>query len=202
MGADTGRAAIIGEAIGAAAAELGAVKAAADGEQWPLFDIPTRFCGVRALDRPHAAEKVERAAEAHRRGRPAGASNKSTAELRKWLLARGVHPLEQLMRYSMHTPESLAVELDCSLLEAMNVLVGLWRELAPYFASKVPPTDDAGNVVPFMQFNFGDAGGARSAAPGAPPWLAFDADQAEQKQEVSVPAAMVSHATVSHGGDK
>jgi hypothetical protein len=198
MGAEIGRAAVVGEAMAAAASDLDAAKAAAGGEQMPLFDIPTRFLGVRADGAPDdRVEKVERAAALHRRGRPPGAVNRSTAELRKWLLGRGVHPLEQLMRWAMHTPESLAAELGCTLLEAFREWKSLQVELAPYFAAKVVPVDDNGNAVPFFQMIMGGAGSG--AGPGAaPPWLAQD----EQNQRVIEAAPEVSHGMVSHGPTK
>lgn len=198
MGAELGKAAALGDAMVAASAELAGAKAVADGEQMPLFDIPTRFSGVRVDPADDRGARVERAAEMHRKGRPPGAVNKSTADLRKWLLARGVNPLQQMMRWSMHTPESLAAEFGCTQLEAFRELRGMWGELAGYFAAKVVPVDDQGNAVPFFQMLIG---GAAASAPGQtarPPWLA----ESEQNQGVIDAVAEVSHGGVSHGERK
>lgn len=157
---------IVGEAIAAAAGDL----AKADGDQLPLFEVPTRAGDgeADALLRARIGAAVARA-EGERRGpgRPKGSGNRATVELRQFLLARGRHPLEAMMRWSMHTPDSLALELGCSKLEAFDRLVGLQKELAPYFAAKVQPTDEEGRPVPMMNFVIG---GRTVGAGDRPPW--------------------------------
>ncbi len=167
MGADAGRRAVLGDAMAAASADVAAAHDAAAGDQLPLFDVPTRFLGARA-------DAARAAGAAHRAGRPAGAVNKSTAALRRYLLARGVHPLQALMQWALHTPESLAQELGCTRLEAFREWKALQAELAPYFAARVVPTDESGNAVPFFVMQVGAS--ASIGTPGAvsPPWLSHD----------------------------
>lgn len=189
MTAEKGRAGVVAEAVNGAVAEIARADRAAAGEQIPLFELPTRFAGDRA------AEQLERVARTRGPGRPPGAENRSTAQFREYLLKRGVHPLEQMMRWALHTPESLASELECTKLEAMRELRALWDSLAPYFAAKVAPTDDQGRAVPQLMMVFG-AGSGVQGAHGAPPWAYLET---EQNQRLAEPAGDVSHAEVSHG---
>ena len=196
----TGPGVVAGEAIAAASAEL----ADQEGEQLPLFEVPSRAKGegderLNALIGDAAARAVE-----IRRGpgRPKGSANRSTVELRNYLLARGVHPLETLMRWALHTPESLAAELACTKLEAFDRLKTVWAELAPYFTAKLQPTDQDGKPVPFLQFIIGGQEGG--AAADRPPWQYMDADPIKTAEishsEPTEPAQ--SHEAQSHEVDK
>jgi hypothetical protein len=186
-----GRAAVVAEAVNGAGAEIAGAEKLAAGEQVEMFAVPTRF---RPED-PRHAEQLERT---RRPGRPPGAVNKSTAAFRDYLLARGVNPLEQLMRWSLHTPESLAAELGCTTLEAFRELRVLLCELAPYFASKVVATDAEGRAVPQFMMVFGGAGNGN--APGAAaPWLYLEH---EQNQPLGDGAPAQSHGAQSHGQAK
>ena len=214
MGSDTGRAAVLGDALAAAAGDLAAAKAAAEGEQVELFDIPTRFVGVRGapaatIARADALPALERAAAQHRRGRPPGSANRSTKEWREYLLKRGVHPLEQMMRMAMHSEESLAIELGCTPLEAARLLFDYRKALAPYFAAPMVPVDDAGQAVPFFQMVFGGLGGVAAGSGGdIPPWERRErlgdgmGTQSVQNQQVIDAVPDVSHGDVSHGDAK
>ena len=153
---------IAGAAVAAAAGALDAEKRAAEGSQLAMFDLPSRLEGA------DLAEQGVKVARARGPGRPPGAENRSTRELREYMLARGAHPLIELMRWSLHTPETLARELDCTRLEAFDRLTAIRRELAPYFVAKMAPTDEAGNVVPI--FNLSIGGVAGGLGPGLPPW--------------------------------
>jgi hypothetical protein len=187
MSGDNGRAAVVGEAITGAAARIAGERAAADGDQVEAFELPTRFDVTSPeLDR------------ARRRGRPPGAVNKSTKAFRDWILARGEHPLQWMMRWAGHTPESLARELNCTLVEAFDRLKALHEGLAPYFAAKMAPTDDQGRVAPqfFMQFGLF---GAPQSAGGRAPWEYLESEQNRALLDVT-PA--VSHGDVSHAGEK
>lgn len=195
MGADIGRAKVMGDAVADAARALADQKRAADGEQLALMPLPTRFTGARA-------EHLQRAsAERRGVGRPAGAENKNTAQLRAFLLSRGRHPLQLLIEWSQHTPTTLAAELGCTRLEAFDRLRALWADAAPYFAAKLAPTDDAGNIVPALLLQIG---GQAVGSGGRKPWE-YDGGPSldhQQNQALSLPIDAVSHATVSHEVDK
>jgi hypothetical protein len=165
---ETGGKVPVGAAIVAASKALNGAE-----EQLPLFEPPSF-----GAENPAIGVVVARA-EAERRGpgRPPGALNKSTRDLRQWLLGRGVHPLETLMRWGMHSPHSLAIELGCSKLEAFDRLKAVWAELVPYFVPKLQPTDESGQAVPFLSFVIGGAEGG--AGPGVPPWAYLDALRSE-----------------------
>lgn len=192
MGADTGSAKVLGEAVGAASAGLEKISADAAGEQLPMFVVPTRFVGERAL------ELQAEIATRRKAGRPKNSKNKSTEELRRYFLARGVDPLQRLIEWGMHTPETLARELCCSHLEAFDRLVEVWSTAAVFFYGKAVPVDGQGNAVPFFQMNFG--GGA---APGQalPPWVYPGGPppmKTLENQPLGDAADPVSHADVSH----
>jgi len=196
MVSDNGHRGVMGAAVADAAAELERRQEAAAGEQLPMFAVPTRFAA--------SADELQAAAERDRRGpgRPPGARNRSTRELRTYLLSRGADPLEQSVRWLMHTPESLARELNCTQLEAFDRLQTMRRDALPYLYGKVGLVDDDGKPVPmlFMQI------GGSSAAPGATaaPWDYMNpADPPrEQNQALSVTVNGVSHDDKSHGDGK
>src|SRR5262245_12463545 len=119
MGAADGKRAVIGEAFGAAGAALATDREAAAGEQLSMLAIP----GERASR--GAAKLREIAARRNQAGRPPGSINKSNKELREYLLLRGVHPLQRMMEWLLHTPQSLAAELGCTPLEAFRELRSL-----------------------------------------------------------------------------
>ena len=192
MSADNGRAAVVAEAVNGVAAEIAGDRAAAAGEQLPMFEAPTRFSGPRA-------GHLQRALEHKRsRGRPPGSVNKSTKAFREWMLARGVHPLQAMMQWALHSPTSLAAELGCTREEAFGHLRGLWADLAPYFASKMVPVDDEGRPVPMFMMQFGQFGAPKEAG-GQPPW---DYLKTLENQALPAPEDPVSHGDVSHGKAK
>jgi uncharacterized protein with von Willebrand factor type A (vWA) domain len=56
-------------------------------------------------------------------------------------------PLERRFRYAMHTPETLAIELGCTKLEAFDRLEKLWADLSTYFYAQQAQVDGQGNAV-------------------------------------------------------
>ena len=132
MSADEGKRGVVRDAIAAAADEHNGVVEATRGEALELFPAPTRFSGGRATH----LQLALRARNGP--GRPAGAQNLGTKEFREYLLGRGVSPLQRIMEWSMHTPTSLAAELQCSRLEAFDRLKDLWSELAPFLHQRMP----------------------------------------------------------------
>lgn len=188
MTSGSGHAGVVAAAVKGVAEGIAAADAAAAGEQIPMFEPPTRFA-----DDDGAIERARR-----QRGRPPGAANRSTKEFREWLLRRGEHPLQWMMRWASHTPESLARELGCTMLEAFDRLKALHQELAPYFAAKMVAVDDQGRPVPMMVMQFGQFGAPPSEG-GKAPWLYLEN---EQNQPLGDAAANVSHGQVSHAGEK
>lgn len=162
----------VAEAVEKAALAVREAAAASAGEQAELFALPVQ-----------ASPQLEAIASANRKaGRPPGAENKGSRELRQWLLGRGVLPQAAVMQWIAGGPEVLwsfvtegkamgdfegraalrAKVLDSWLRTAM--------ELGGYFLPKMQPVDDAGRVVPAM-FMFAPGGGLMSAEGGqAPPW--------------------------------
>jgi hypothetical protein len=78
---------------------------------------------------PHDSEqeRVETAIKHDRRGRPPGAQNKTTREMLEFVRKLCGDPLERRFRYAMHTPETLAIELGCTKLEAFDRLTSYGR---------------------------------------------------------------------------
>lgn len=222
MGADGGGRAIVGQALAAAGGAMARDRAAAEGEQLSMLAVP--IGNPRAK---HLRAAVERRNKA---GRPPGAVNKSAKELREYLLARGVHPLQRMMEFMLHSPQSLAVELNCSMLEAALFLRELWKDAAPYFAPKLVPTDTEGRELPFFQMIVGGQHAHLAAGEGGVPWLdpatgqpwgavagAVEAqpsasraqsatltanEETQQNQALLTSPAPVSHGPVSHGDGK
>lgn len=186
----SGEAGVVAEAISGGAAEIAGAPAA---EELPLFALPGRAAPIDAPAR-------ERAIEARKRGRPPGAVNRSTKELREYLLRRGVNPLQAMMEWALHSPESLSRELGCTPLEAFDRLKSLWEALAPYIAPRMVAVDEDGQALPLLQLVIGGQRLAPSAG-SEPPWIT-QLRQIEQNQQVSGAPADVSHASASHQDEK
>jgi hypothetical protein len=115
------------------------------------------------------------AADERKRGRPKGAENLSSRQLREMLVRAGGHPLIHLARWATMTPEEMARRLDCKVVEAFDRQVAIWDKLAPYVAAKLAPTDEKGNAVPGLVISIGDQAinaGLGVSAGASPPWLA------------------------------
>ena len=147
---------------------------------------------------------IARAAAAERRaGRPPGATNLATRELRRALHASGLDAVWEMARWARLTPEELAERLGCTRLEAFDRLQALRREVARYQHAPMAATDDRGNVVPTMVM----AVGGVVATPGnaRPPWE-WDRDgtfiEVEQNQQVSEGEADRSKGDVSKAEGK
>ncbi|WP_310532525.1 hypothetical protein [Novosphingobium sp.] len=76
------------------------------------------------------------------RGRPVGARNRQTQEVRSYLLSRYVHPLEFLSQVYSRPTDALAAELGCSKKEAAFLQVRAASEVAPFVEGKMPVTVD------------------------------------------------------------
>jgi hypothetical protein len=145
-------------------------------------------------------ERVEAAIKHDRRGRPPGATNIATREMLAFVRKLCGDPMERRFRYAMHTPETLAIELGCSKLEAFDRLEKLWADLSTYFYARQAQVDGAGNsVAPRLTMVFPGQSAPPIGQDGAirPPWMYI-----EQNQALAAPDNDVSHGDVSHGEDK
>jgi hypothetical protein len=104
-------------------------------------------------------------------GRPRGAQNLSTRELKDWIVRLlGGTPQERLARWAMLEPEELARRLGCTVTEAFDRQVKILEGLSPYLMAKMVPVDEDGNAVPFIQLV---TGGQVQGADGQLPWARF-----------------------------
>lgn len=169
----TGASAVIADALGSASEQLAEERQADAGEQLDMMPIPTRFEGEKAAE---TRTKLEHHHAGRGGGRPAGRQNNATQELRRYLLARGADPLVEMMRWSLHTPATLAGELGCTMLEAHREIQRMREWLSQFLHPRLAPTAEDGSVAPFFQMVIGAGIGAgRQAAAGGeavPPWLA------------------------------
>lgn len=174
---------VISAAAGAAAPAI---------EQLELMP-PTRDLTKREAERVDAAIKRDRA------GRPPGAQNKATREMLDFVRKLCGDPLERRFRYAMHTPETLAIELGCTKIEAFDRLDRMWSELSRYFYAQLAQVDGKGNAVA-PQLNMiigGQPAQIQSDGSIRPPWLYIE--ETQQNQALPAPGDDMSHADVSHG---
>jgi hypothetical protein len=170
-----------------------------DAEQLDMLMPPTR---PSLTD--DEQERVETAIKHDRRGRPPGARNKATREMLEFVRKLGGDPLERRFRWAMHTPETLAIELGCTKLEAFDRLDKLWADLARFFYAQQAQVDGQGNAVaPRLTMVFPGQIAPANDASGAPqaPWLYIEGRHAETQQNQALLASGdgVSHGDVSHG---
>ena len=78
------------------------------------------------------------------RGRPKGSTNKRTQEWADYLLGRYGSPLEAMAQIYARPVHLLAIELQCSILDAVKVQLVAAKELAPYVHQKLPVQVDLG----------------------------------------------------------
>jgi hypothetical protein len=178
----------------AVAAVIASAAAAPADEQLELMPA------VRPSLSDNQLERVEAAIKHDRRGRPPGAQNKTTREMLEFVRKLCGDPLERRFRYAMHTPETLAIELGCTKLEAFDRLEKLWSDLTTYFYARQAQVDGAGNsVAPRLTMVFPGQSAPAIAADGSvrPPWMYI-----EQNQALAAPDNDVSHGDVSHAADK
>lgn len=141
------------------------------------------------------------------RGRPKGAANKRTLQMRDLYLRMGLpHPMLKMGQMLQLTVEDLARALCCSLLEAADLQRKIASDLAPYLESKMPARLDVqgGEGLPVLVMREIDPPKAirEARAQGA---LAIDDDLAEalgrdeENQQVASGGGSQSHDAGSHG---
>lgn len=177
-------------AVGAALTGLAAAIAEARGAAEQLELLPSRtVAGTFEGDRVRTSVR--------RRGRPSGAQNVATRDMKEFCRrVFGLDPMLEGFRWLQHSPESLAIELGCTKLEAFDRLESLRKELARYFYAPMQAVDEDGKPVPTFNLVLGDR------APGAqrPPWEYLEETQENQALLTSAPA--VSQGDVSQGAEK
>lgn len=187
--------AIAGVIAEAAAADATAIE---PRETVQLDLIPTRF---DPGDSRH--EKLVEAIKRDKRGRPPGAENITTRQMKAFVLKVFGDPLLKRFRWLEHTPETMAAELGCTKLEAWDRLDRLAAELSRLFYGTMAPVDGDGNaVVPRLTMTFGghDAQPIGPDGQRRPPWKYLDAhnDQTQQNQGLIDVTPAPSHGQPSH----
>lgn len=87
-------------------------------------------------------------------GRPPGAINRSTREVKEWLERKYRSPLIGLAEIGagasldelLSRAKTIAQQLGCKPIEALKVISDAAERLAPYMHSKMPPIHDAKSV--------------------------------------------------------
>jgi hypothetical protein len=195
LGASDGTRAVVGQAVADLRHDVEQLQAA--GDQLELIGLPANLSD-------EAATRARESARARGRGRPPGATNKATDDVKAFCRrVFGFDPLIEGFRWAQHSPESLAIALNCTRLEAFDRLETLRRDLCRYFHAPVQPVDAAGQAVPMFVMQVGGpvtVGAGAGAAPGVPPWLADPRRAAtiEQNQGVTETEPAKSHGAVSH----
>jgi len=162
----------IREALKGASASIAREVASAEGEQIALFDLP--------CDDPTGA--VQAARDKGRGGRPKGAQNLSTRQLREYLLARmeGRTPQERLAQWAVLGPIGLKKALGIEDGgEAFSLYLKLETELGRYFMAPMTPVDGEGNPTPVFNVVIGGNAGVMAASGEVePPWTYLKQNQA------------------------
>ncbi len=109
----------------------------------PADDLP-------GLPSEAAARRLALVEGSRGRGRPAGAPNRSTEQMRRWLLSKYPHPLQVLAETYSRPTADLAHEIGCSRDEAFKLQLLAARELAPYVAGKMPVEVQVSGDLPML----------------------------------------------------
>lgn len=150
-------------------------------EQLDLLAASQRPAAERlSWDGEKLAAEVARTGKA---GRPKGAQNLATRELKQWIVhLLGGTPQEAMARWAMLQPEELAKRLGCTVAEAFDRQQKIRMELAPYFMARMQPVDDQGRPVPFVALAIGNQVGN---ANGAAPWAGWFNGQTPEMVDVT-----------------
>lgn len=154
----------------ALAGEVAAEKAKAEGEQLGFFAPPIADEAKR--------NRIVAEAEARERkaGRPKGAQNLSTRQLREYVLSHGKNPAIWKISWLTMTVEQLAEYLGCKRLEAFDRQLAIANTLQGIVLPNLAATDENGNAVPMINMNFGGSV-SPGVGPDRPPWEYLDGDE-------------------------
>lgn len=180
---------------------------APDAEQLDFLEPAVHEPMVRFVDGVMVADQASiaaNAAEEKRRGRPKGAENLSSRQLREMIARAGGHPLIQMARWAAMTPEELATRLGCSVAQAFDRQVAIWDKLAPYMTAKLAPTDEKGNAVPGLVVAIGGEAvnsGLAVSAGREPPWMAaFRGPDGEILEGIALPGSVEENQELGGSG--
>lgn len=155
------------EALKGASASIARV----DGEQPALFELP---CA------DPSGEIAQAQARGAKGGRPKGAQNLATRELREYLLGKmgGKTPQEQLAQWASLGPEGLARALHCNLIDAFDRWRGVMEYLGRFYMAPMVPVDQDGKATPAIVVSIGGQTGIQTATGEVvAPWLYIEQNQ-------------------------
>jgi hypothetical protein len=120
-------------------------------------------------------------------GRPPGSRNIATRHTLDIIRKLFGDPLLERARNLAHTPESLAVELACSKLEAFALLDKIRADLAQFCYPRLAPVDLRGQAaVPSFHMHVNAGGPASHQVAGAvgmaPAWDNLDIEDVDEEQ--------------------
>lgn len=161
----------------------GVAAASAGGDQAELFALP---CADPSGEIEAARQRGSRG------GRPKGAQNLATRELRDWLL-RGMGnktPQEQLAAWANLGPEGLAKALGCNRVEAFDRWKSVLEYLGKFFMAPIAAETSDGKPVPQMVVMVGGSAGIVDAASGEtlPPWEYLDQSNQQLTPDGATPS--------------
>jgi len=160
-----------GDAIRAALKGASTEIARGEPAQVELFEVP-------CLD--PSGEIAQMQARSAKGGRPKGAQNLATRELREYLLGKmgGKTPQEQLAQWASLGPEGLARALHCTTLEAFDRWRGLLEYLGRFYMAPMVPVDQDGKPAPAIVVSIGGQTGIQLASGEVvAPWLYVEDNQ-------------------------
>lgn len=155
----------------------------ADAEQLDLLQAVADTRPSGELIRWDEAKLKAEAERTRKAGRPKGAQNLVTQEMKRWLVQLlGRTPQEWRIRWLMIEPEELAKRLGCSVADAFDRQDRIAKELQPYFMAAMQPVDDQGRPVPLVALSIG---GQVGQANGATPWSVWQTQAGDAAIDVT-----------------
>ena len=137
-----------------------------------LFDLP-------CLD--PSGEIAQMQARGIKGGRPKGAQNLSTRQLREFLLVKmgGKTPQEQVAQWASLGPEGLAKAMVMQRGDAFALWLRMQEWLGRYFMAPMVPVDADGKPAPSIMVSIGGQTGIVTASGEVkPPWAYIEENQA------------------------
>lgn len=139
-----------------------------EAEQLDLLPVIAR--SVSPHDQAGLAQLVADEQERRKAGRPKGATNVSSRQLKAMIeQVLGGNPLLWRARWLALEPEEMALRLGITKDEAWNRQDKIAAEFARYFLAPLAPTDEKGNAVPSIAVLIGGEG-INTSVGGLPPW--------------------------------